>query len=84
MLLTYLESIVTHIFTVSSRNVPLPCYETRKKASQPCEKVFCDRQSPVFHTSNGPVVRDRPQPVRLSTVIPTVTCASLKTLAGLL
>lgn len=32
MLLTYLESIVTHIFTVSNRNVPLPCYETRKKA----------------------------------------------------
>lgn len=46
-----------------------------EKGDSKGEEVFCDIPSSVFHTSNGPPKRDRAQPVRLSTVIPTVTCA---------
>lgn len=46
-----------------------------EKGDSKGEEVFCDVPSSVFHTSNGPPKRDRAQPVRLSTVIPTVTCA---------
>lgn len=48
--------------------------EDRKNAER--EKIFCRSRTViacVFHTFNGP--EELPQPVRTSTVIPTVTCA---------